>query len=378
MGALLDGFVHQTRRLFTAPKHLLMLALLLLMSGATAEIYQGLVIRDVPVAVLDLDQSTSSRTVSRYIDATREVQVVQAPISCVEDAQELLTRGAVSAVVLIPPRFSSDLKHGREPRVLVAIDGSNIVIAKNVGKALSAAIGTVSAGTQINFARKLGQSEAGAMGAVLPISVDVNDTFNPANNYAVYIVPGATFFLLHVYAMLLFASVFLPEDASPGLAHRVGRMTAIGVTTLLLGIAFFLVLMPYARVTVQSSLGVAVSVLALFLLAEGLFATALARVLPGPLFAFQATIIVTMLALMLSGITWPTDMFPAPLQQFAAWVPFTAFARALRMFVHEPLQLPQLHNPLRQLGQQILLFLGLTIAGHTARHIVSTLRKLPS
>lgn len=378
MGGFIDGFLSQAKRLLTTPKHLVMLVLLVAMSVATAEIYRGMVIRDVPIVILDLDQSSLSRTLERFIAASREVRAVRAPISSVEDAQELLMRGEVSAVVLIPSSFSKDLKHGREPRILIALDGSNIVVAKNVNKALATAVGTVSAGAQLSVVRKLGLSENQAMASVQPVLLDVNDAFNPANNYAVYIVPGSVFFLLHVYAMLLFASVFLPEHASPGVLHRLGRMSAIGMMSLVLGISMFLVLMPMAQVPLQSSLLVAVVVLCLFLVVEAWFATALAKLLPGPLFAFQATVILTMLALMLSGVTWPIDMFPKPMQEFTAWIPFTAFARALRIFVHEPVGFTQLQAPLHQLGHQVLLYIGIATVGIVSRRLFSRPREVVS
>lgn len=278
--------------------------------------------------------------------------------------------------MLIPSKFSSDLKHGREPRILIAIDGSNIVLAKNVNKALATAVATVSAGAQLTFVRKLGLSESQAMAAVQPIAIDINDSFNPANNYAVYIVPGSVFFLLHIYAMLLFASVFLPESASPSRSHRVGRLGAIAVVTLLLGIAFFLILMPIAQVSLQSNATVAICVLGAFLVVEALFAAALAKALPGPLFAFQVTVILTMLALMLSGITWPIDRFPEPLQQFSSFLPFTPFARALRIFVHEPVGLDQLRLPLRQLAQQAGVFAAITLVATLSRAFIARFREV--
>ena len=375
MGPFLQGFIHQARRLITVPKLVVMLVLLVLMSVVTVEIYQGLVIHDVPVVVIDRDGSSVSRTIQRYIDASREVRVVSAPISSEQDAQALLTRGEVAAVVLIPSGLAADLKHGREPRVVLAVDMSNILIGKNVDKALRTAVGTVSAGVQLTLVRKLGLSEEQALAAVLPVTVEENDTFNPANNYAVYIVPGATFFLLHVFAMLLFASVFLPEDPSPNVSHRAGRMTAVFALSFALGMGMFALLLPYARVPIESGLGVAGAVLALFLLAEALFAAALARVLPGQLFAFQSTIIITMLALMLSGITWPTDMFPPALRSVSAWIPFTPFAHALRMFVHEPLSLAQLRAPLSQLGIQSIVFTVLVLAAHALRATGAAIRR---
>ncbi|HNS95832.1 MAG TPA: ABC transporter permease [Polyangiaceae bacterium] len=371
-----NGFFAQAKTLFTTPKHLIMLALLIFMSVVTAEVYRGMVLRDVPVAILDLDQSSLSRTLVRMVDATREVRVVHPPISSVEEAQQWLLRGEGAAVMLIPSKFSSDLKHGREPRILIAIDGSNIVLAKNVNKALATAVATVSAGAQLTFVRKLGLSESQAMAAVQPIAIDINDSFNPANNYAVYIVPGSVFFLLHVYAMLLFASVFLPESASPSRSHRVGRLGAIAVVTLLLGIAFFLILMPIAQVSLQSNATVAICVLGAFLVVEALFAAALAKALPGPLFAFQVTVILTMLALMLSGITWPIDRFPEPLQQFSSFLPFTPFARALRIFVHEPVGLDQLRLPLRQLAQQAGVFAAITLVATLSRAFIARFREV--
>lgn len=371
MRAFFQGFAHQARRLVSAPKLVVMLVLLLFMAFVTAEIYQGLVIRDVPVAVIDFDDSSVSRTLRRYIDASRVVKVVHAPLSSPDDARELLTKGEVAAVVLIPSGLSADLKRGRETKVLVAVDTSNILVGKNVDAAVRTAVGTVSGGVQVTAARKLGASADQALAATVPISIEENDTFNPASNYAVYIVPGATFFLLHVYAMLLFASVFLPEDPSPGVAHRAGRLAAIGVLSFAIGVSFFTWLLPHAHVSLQSELGVAAVVLGVFLLTEALFTAALARVLPGRLFAFQATVIVTMLALMLSGITWPTDMFPRPLQLVAEWIPFTPFAQSMRMFVHESLRLEDLSRPLSQLGWQALAFFGLVVAGHTVRFVLS-------
>ena len=52
-----NGFFAQANTLFTTPKHLIMLALLIFMSVVTAEVYRGMVLRDVPVALLALDQA---------------------------------------------------------------------------------------------------------------------------------------------------------------------------------------------------------------------------------------------------------------------------------------------------------------------------------
>ena len=71
-------------------------------------------------------------------------------------------------------------------------------------------------------------------------------------------------------------------------------------------------------------------------LGDLLFAAALSVLFRGGLMGFQITVLLGMLSLMLSGLTWPWDAIPAPLRAVAATIPFTPFGQAMRTSSRRP------------------------------------------
>ncbi len=69
---------------------------------------------------------------------------------------------------------------------------------------------------------------------------------------------------------------------------------------------------------------------------------------PNPMLSMQATVIIGMLSLMFSGITWPMDMFPSPIRIAADLIPFTPFSSGLRISLHAPAGMGELSHVFRQ------------------------------
>lgn len=63
--------------------------------------YQNEVLRHIPVALVDLDHSATSRKLARMIDATEQIHVSVKPTS-LEEAKNLFYEGKVNGIVLIP------------------------------------------------------------------------------------------------------------------------------------------------------------------------------------------------------------------------------------------------------------------------------------
>lgn len=96
-------------------------------------------IQNVPVAVLDYDVTTLSREIITALDNTRELAVSHFPGSLAE-AQTLIDRGDVMALVVIPPGFMRDVQSASQvPQVQVVIDGvSSLIAARTLGAAQGA------------------------------------------------------------------------------------------------------------------------------------------------------------------------------------------------------------------------------------------------
>jgi len=352
MKGLLGGLGGQLRRLVAVRRYRIMLLLLLAASWLSMEIYHRMVITGIPVAVVDYDNSKISRTIRSYLSSLREVRVVDRPLASVDEARRAMVRGELAAVVLIPSDLSRRLKHGRAATVVLAVDMSNILIGKNVYKALAQSVGTVSAGVQLQVVKKLGVRKERALSKVVPIAVEENYSYNPATNYAVYLAPGAIFFFLHVFILILAASLFLPPERPAGAAEAAGRALAIWLTGVGLGLLFFYVFLPREGILPTSPLPLVLGMLAAFVAVDLLMATAVGAVLGTPMFSLQLTVLIGMLSLMFSGITWPEDMFPAPIRAVSHAIPFTPFARALRLFTHYSTTIEDLRGPLTLLAWQ--------------------------
>jgi ABC-2 type transport system permease protein len=363
------GYLAELALLVQLRRFRILILLFLAASWAGMDIYHHQVVSDLPVAVLDLDNSRLSRTVRLALGSTRDVRLVDEVPASEEAAHDLLASGRLAAVVLIPGDFSSEIKHGRPGRVLTAVDMSNILVGKTASRAITKVLATVAVGTEIATLQKGGYRPEAALGRMAPIVVDDSFQHNPTTSYAVYLAPTLLFFFLHVFVLILACSLFLPPWRSSSTVELAGRLAALEVVGFGFGLMLAYLYLPRQGIAPQSAFVVPLAAIALFVLADLLFAALLASVVPSAFLAFQITLVVGMLSLMLSGATWPRDAFPPILRWASAAIPFTPFARALRGFLHQPATFADLGPALSQLGVQALAFAGVIVA-------VSLLRRL--
>lgn len=367
---VLRGIGGQVRLLLATPRYLVMLALLLGGAVVSVDVYRERVVLDAAIAVIDEDDSHLSRTIRLFLGASREVRVVDG--SAAGDRSDL-TSGRVAAVVRIPADLSTRVKRGRPADVVLTVDGSNILVARNVMKAVAKAVGTVAAGVELTVLGRLGVSGDRAMAAVMPLAIVEDTTWNPAANYTIYLLPGLLFFLLHVYVLTIVSSVFLPGGPR-GAGRRTGAVLVCALAALAIAILFLYVVLPRSGVAPSSPPGVVLPLLLAFLGADVLMAVAIALVVPRPLTALQVTIIVAMLSLMLSGITWPLDRFPPLLAAAGEAIPFTPFITAAQSFLHRPTTLADLHDGLAALGMQAAVFGALAAIAAATRLAIDAAR----
>lgn len=379
--SFLHGLADQARRFVVVPRLAVMVAMLLGLAWIGMDTYRARVVRDVPVAVLDLDGSRISRAIRLYVGASREVRVATEPPRSVEEARAMLTDGRVAAVLLIPNDLSADLKHGRKASVLLAVDGSNLLVARNVHKALAKAVGTVAAGVQLTTVNKLGEPRDSALARVVPVTVDDGLAFNPSTNYPVYVVPPLLFFLLHVFVLLATLTVLLPGATGlppPPVPERraavAGRLATVAVLSVAAGAAFCWLYLPRVGIVPQAAPGIVLAFVCALVALDLLLALTFAAVMPTPIAALQAAIVLGMLSLMFSGVTWPADMFPAPLQRLASLLPFTPFARGMQVLLHHPVGWRDLADPLAGFGRQAVVLSGLLALALAGRALARAAR----
>lgn len=157
--------------------------------------------RDLPVAVVDYDHSSLSRRALRMVEATPSVAIV-ANVQSVEEAKDLMVRGEVSGVLVIPKEMERKVFRGEAVDVPLFIGGEKILNASLIYKDIFTTLSTLSSGVEIQFLMKGGLSEVDAYQKILPIYYEKHQLFNPYTSYSYFLLPGFLLLLVSMFAIV--------------------------------------------------------------------------------------------------------------------------------------------------------------------------------
>ncbi|MCR5076660.1 MAG: ABC transporter permease [Prevotella sp.] len=162
-------------------------------------IYNNEVVRDVPVAIVDLSHSASSRTFIRSFDASPDVR---AAYRCnnLKEAQDLVGKQVVNGVLYFPEDFDRILNRGEQAHVSVYCDMSLMLTYKAIYQTAQAV------SLNMNAERQKPQSfsvtERDEEVSTEPLAVDAQPIFNTTGGYGNAILPGVLILILQQTLLL--------------------------------------------------------------------------------------------------------------------------------------------------------------------------------
>lgn len=152
--------------------------------------------REQSIVVVNLDNTSTSRTLELMVDATPQVQITQHAYS-LQEAKQLFNQGKVHGILLIPRHFARDLLLGESPTLAYAGDAAYFLIYGTVVEGLATAGGTLSAQAKVSRMVMSGENLVLAAQQYAPIKLSMQPVFNPTNGYINYIVPAVFVLILH-------------------------------------------------------------------------------------------------------------------------------------------------------------------------------------
>ena len=114
--------------------------------------YRPELLREVPVAVVDLDNSAGSRQLARDIDASEAVAVVARPPTMAE-AERLVHERRAYGILLVPQGFERELLRGRQSPIAIYADASYFLMYQKTLTGIAGPARTT--GVQVQVARQL-------------------------------------------------------------------------------------------------------------------------------------------------------------------------------------------------------------------------------
>lgn len=144
--------------------------------------------RDLPIAVVDLENSVLSRQITREFDATSTLKVDHI-FRDVLAAKHALVTNKIYAYMIIPKNFDRDIYMGSAPQVTVFYNSQFILMGKLINSAAVQAHGTFNA--QIGAIKQLAKGDVttqSAFAKTVTIRTQITPLFNKNSNYAQFLV----------------------------------------------------------------------------------------------------------------------------------------------------------------------------------------------
>jgi ABC-2 type transport system permease protein len=283
----------------------------------------------IDVAVIDYSQSHVAQQLIEAF-ANNRIFVVHGSASgtfSLPAAEDMLLRGKIKEIVVIPVDFSARLTEKGQSDIGLIIDGSDTNIANLVYQYNEKII--------LEFIAKMK-----GIGQVLKLNTKIY--FNPEARSSVFFIPGlVAVILLMISAMLTSLSISKERETgsiallfiSPLRSREiiVGKTIPYIIVALLDGVVILLFARFWFGIPIRGSLAVLLVFACLYIISGLSLGILISTTAPTQRVAMLATLLSTMLpSFLLSGFIFPLDSLSPVLQAISYIIPATYFLRIIR------------------------------------------------
>ncbi len=298
---------------------------------------------NLPLAILDEDNSATSSKLVNMLDAVPELHLVRNYID-LKSTEKALKQGLVYGVVAIPDGFEKSVMKGEQANVVMIYNNDILIPGGTVSKAVVQVSATM--GTGINIKRNMmkGDRFETALQKAQPVVIDTHIMFNPTINYLFFIVAGILPAVLQIFVLMVAGFVFGRElrngTANEWLSYArenilravLAKATPYLIIFSILSLSYNSILYDYLDVPMNGSrlmieLGQIAMILAYFGLSLSFIAWSFNMRL-----TISISAILGALAFSFSGLTFPTSGMPVLAQKMSQIFPFTHY---LKLFLNQ-------------------------------------------
>ena len=344
---------------------------LTLMKGGAAE--------KMPMAVVDLDQTSISRRLTHEMQATPSVDI-QLITNSYPEAREAMQQGKIYGIFIIREGFYRDLVSLKRPRIDFYVTNSYTLGGNTAYKQMLTMANLVSGAFQREVLRKKGLPDDVIMNRIQPLAIEGHMVANPWGNYSIYLVstilPGIlgliclmlTIFAIGFELKMRTSHAWLRAAGGNYTVAMIGKLLPYTLIYIVLGIGCHVILYRFAGFPVYGSTGRLLFGLVLFILAMEALGITLIGLLPTLRDALSIGALYSMLGFSLSGFTYPQTSMLAPVKAISYMEPLRHY---YLIYVNEALMAAPVENSLPyMLALTVFLLTALCVAPRLHRALV--------
>jgi len=338
-------FIDEMKRICSdAGAVLILFFAIALYAGIYSTAYQNEVVNDIPVAIVDLDNSNLSRTFAKMADATDEINIAYEP-SSMEEAKKLFYNNKIHGIFVVDDNFEKDILSSQQSHISVYCDASYFLLYKQVLTAATYSVGTLSAGVEIKHYIAKGQNEVQAMKSRDPLPSKTVTLHNSTGGYGSFVMPGLILVILQQTLLIALAMlggtthekinffIHLPSKKTGAVtSYLLGRSAAYLLIYLLNGIIGLVWIHDWFGYPNNNSFVDILPLYIPFILSTTFLGISISSVFKKRSHAFMYLVFLSPIVLFLSGLSWPAEAISPYLQGIAHMFPSTFMVPAyLRM-----------------------------------------------
>jgi ABC-2 type transport system permease protein len=286
----------------------------------------------MPIAIVDLDNTATSRKIARTIDVTPLSNVTEYLQSENEAMSELRT-GNIYGFVVLPKNLQSDILASNQPVINYYYHNGFLIAGGLMQNDLTLILHTISGGINIQKREAMGQPADYILSQVQPVQLNMHQLFNPTASYPVYISTIILPIMLQLFILLMTVyciGIEIKEGTSREWLRLSDKSVFIALTGKLLPytIIFFLMMMfqnfmlyKVIHVPLNTSPGWLMLGSLLFVLAYQAIGVFCIGLLPMMRHSLNMAAFYGILALTLCGFSFPIESMPPVFQYWSAGFP---------------------------------------------------------
>jgi len=286
--------------------------------------YKNEVLKESDIAIVDLDNTATSRMYARMAGATEQLNIAYKTPSLVE-ARELFYQRKVKGIILIPADFEKNLLHSKQSQVIAYTDAGYILVYKQIYSGAMYAARTLGGGVEVKRLIAEGNNFSQAVTKQSPLQVKLFQLFNPSGGYGSFVMPAMILIIMQQTLLIgigLVGGTFKEQNAYKSyniIAHKRGNALcivtgkALAYLAISLTNSFIALLFIYDWFGFPDKSGFLKSFIVLipFFLSTIFLGLAISLQFKSRINSLLFTVFLSPIVLFLSGVSWPIQAIPS-------------------------------------------------------------------
>lgn len=311
---------------------------------------------NIPIGIVDQDNTAASRTIARRIAATPTFRVTE-HFTDEASARQALQRKKIYGYLSIPPQFEQKTVSGTGATLTYYYHYALLSVGSELMAAFETTLAPVALSPIVVQAEALGVGQEQIQTFLLPVEANTHPLYNPDMDYSIYL--SQPFFFVLFQILILLVTVYTigsefkfgttqewmgaatPAGKDPANLRNADMLTAVAGKLLpytvmfsVIGILANYVLFGLMNIPFQGSLWLMNIVTVLFIMATQALAVLIFSIFPKIAYIISVVSMVGSLGATLSGVTFPVTAMYAPVHAASYLFPVRHFTEAAQAMIY--------------------------------------------